>query len=89
MITAATLSGSALVFVLRPAIRNSRLSLILIIGVVAAHFLLASSFMLYFFHVPVRPGALPSVPVAKIVEAVVTALPGIKVNTSAGAAIVG
>lgn len=52
MITAATLSGMALVMILRPAIRNSRFSPILIVGVVAAHFLLACSFMLYFFHVP-------------------------------------
>lgn len=52
MITAATLSGTALVMVLRPAIKNSRFSLILVVGVVAAHFLLACSFMMYFFHVP-------------------------------------
>lgn len=72
VITAATLSGTALVFVLRPAIRNSRLSLILIVGIVAAHFLLACSFMLYFFHVP--GGAVSAATTAPIVVQVATAV---------------
>lgn len=38
--------------ILTPALRNSRLSLFLIIGILTAHFLLAAGFMLYFFHVP-------------------------------------
>lgn len=67
MITAATLSGTALVIVLRPAIRNSRFSLILLVGVVAAHFLLACSFMMYFFHVPGGQVASQTV-VEKLVE---------------------
>lgn len=52
VITAAFLSGSVLVFVLLPALRNSRVSLIIVIGIIAAHFVLAAGFMLYFFHVP-------------------------------------
>lgn len=38
--------------VLTPALRNSKLSLFLIIGILTAHFLLAAGFMLFFFHVP-------------------------------------
>ncbi|GAB0090501.1 Protein YIPF [Sergentomyia squamirostris] len=52
VITAALMSGSVLIFVMMPALRNSRLSLILILGIIGAHFLLAAGFMLYFFHVP-------------------------------------
>ncbi|XP_013108110.1 protein YIPF1 [Stomoxys calcitrans] len=52
VITAALLSGSVLIAVLTPALRNSKYSLFLIIGILAAHFLLAAGFMLYFFHVP-------------------------------------
>lgn len=52
VITATFLSGSVLVLVLTPALRVSRVSLILAAGIVGAHFLLATGFMLYFFHVP-------------------------------------
>lgn len=52
VISATFLSGSVLVLVLTPALRVSRVSLILAIGIVGAHFLLATGFMLYFFHVP-------------------------------------
>jgi len=52
VITATFLSGSVLVLVLTPALRVSRVSLILAAVIVGAHFLLASGFMLYFFHVP-------------------------------------
>lgn len=52
VITAALLSGSVLIAVLTPALRNSKISLFLIIGILGAHFLLAAGFMLCFFHVP-------------------------------------
>ncbi|CAD7086916.1 unnamed protein product [Hermetia illucens] len=52
VITAALLSGSVLIFVLTPALRNSNISLFLIAGILIAHFTLAAGFMLYFFHVP-------------------------------------
>lgn len=52
VITAALLSGSVLILILMPALRNSKYSLFLIIGIILAHFLLAAGFMLYFFHVP-------------------------------------
>lgn len=74
VITAATLSGTALVIVLRPAIKNSRYSMILIIGVVAAHFLLACSFMTYFFHVPGGAGQVASPTVQSVVENAVAAV---------------
>lgn len=52
MISATFLSGSVLVIVLSPALRVVRGSMMFAIGIVAAHFLLATGFMLYFFHVP-------------------------------------
>lgn len=52
VITATFLSGTVLVLVLTPALRVSRVSLILAAVIVGAHFLLATGFMLYFFHVP-------------------------------------
>ncbi|XP_011176792.1 protein YIPF1 [Zeugodacus cucurbitae] len=64
VITAALLSGSVLIFVLTPALRNSKLSLFLIIGILGAHFLLAAGFMLYFFHVPSSVVANGPVPAA-------------------------
>uniref|UniRef100_A0A1L8D906 Protein YIPF n=1 Tax=Nyssomyia neivai TaxID=330878 RepID=A0A1L8D906_9DIPT len=55
VMTAALMSGSVLIFVLMPALRNSKFSLILILVVIGAHFLLATGFMLFFFHVPDAP----------------------------------
>lgn len=52
VLSAALLSGSVLVLVLTPALRVSRGSLVFAAGIVAAHFVLAAGFMLYFFHVP-------------------------------------
>ncbi|XP_023303416.2 protein YIPF1 [Lucilia cuprina] len=52
VITAALLSGSVLIAVLTPALRNSKMSLFLIMAILGAHFLLAAGFMLCFFHVP-------------------------------------
>uniref|UniRef100_A0A034W9N0 Protein YIPF n=1 Tax=Bactrocera dorsalis TaxID=27457 RepID=A0A034W9N0_BACDO len=72
VITAALLSGSVLIFVLTPALRNSKLSLFLIIGILAAHFLLAAGFMLYFFHVP--SNVVANVPVPAALEAVTQAV---------------
>lgn len=72
VITAAFLSGSVLVFVLLPALRNSRVSLIIVVGIIAAHFILAAGFMLYFFHVPstddvVKPTVEPILVAAKAI----------------------
>uniref|UniRef100_A0A1A9WWX0 Protein YIPF n=1 Tax=Glossina brevipalpis TaxID=37001 RepID=A0A1A9WWX0_9MUSC len=58
VISAALLSGSVLIAVLTPALRNSKLSLFLIFGILSAHFLLAAGFMLYFFHVPSNTGSI-------------------------------
>jgi len=63
VITATFLSGSVLVLVLTPALRVSRISLILAAGIVGAHFLLATGFMLYFFHVPETLTATADIPV--------------------------
>ncbi|XP_030567499.1 protein YIPF1 [Drosophila novamexicana] len=52
VITAALLSGTVLIAVLTPALRNSKYSLFLIIGILSAHFILAAGFLLYFFHSP-------------------------------------
>ncbi|BFG02196.1 protein YIPF1 [Drosophila madeirensis] len=52
VITAALLSGTVLIAVLTPALRNSQFSLFLIIGILSAHVVLAAGFMLYFFHNP-------------------------------------
>ncbi|XP_017473140.1 PREDICTED: protein YIPF1 [Rhagoletis zephyria] len=71
VITAALLSGSVLIIVLTPALRNSKLSLFLIIGILGAHFLLAAGFMLYFFHVPSNSVAYAPAPAA--LEAVTNA----------------
>lgn len=49
---AALASGSVLIAVLSPSLRNSKISHLLMIGILLAHFLLAAGFMLYFFHVP-------------------------------------
>ncbi|XP_067637069.1 protein YIPF1 [Eurosta solidaginis] len=70
VITAALLSGSVLIIVLTPALRNSKLSLFLIIGILSAHFLLAAGFMLYFFHVP--SNSLSSAPITAALQAAVT-----------------
>lgn len=52
VISATFVSGSVLVLILSPALRVSQISLILASVIFAAHFLLATGFMLYFFHVP-------------------------------------
>ncbi|EDV91763.1 protein YIPF1 [Drosophila grimshawi] len=52
VITAAMLSGTVLIAVLTPALRNSQYSLFLIIGILGAHIVLAAGFLLYFFHNP-------------------------------------
>lgn len=52
VITAALLSGTVLIAVLTPALRNSQYSLFLIIGILSAHVVLAAGFLLYFFHSP-------------------------------------
>ncbi|EDW62617.1 protein YIPF1 isoform X2 [Drosophila virilis] len=52
VITAAMLSGTVLIAVLTPALRNSKYSLFLIIGILGAHIILAAGFLLYFFHSP-------------------------------------
>lgn len=52
VISAPLLSGSVLLLTLMPALRLSRHKLVLIIGIITCHWLLAAGFMLYFFHVP-------------------------------------
>lgn len=49
---AALSTGTVLIIVLSPALQNSDKSMLLIGGILAAHFLLAAGFMLHFFHVP-------------------------------------
>lgn len=63
VITAAVLSGSVLIYVLMPAIKQSPFYIILMMSVGVAHFILAAGFMLYFFHVPAsRIDTLPAAP---------------------------
>lgn len=50
VIIAAFLSGSVLLLTLLPPLRLSRHKLLLIIGIIACHSLLAVGFLLYFFH---------------------------------------
>ncbi|OWR55237.1 protein YIPF2 [Danaus plexippus] len=52
VLMAALVSGAVLIFWLLPALKKSKYSLILIGSILGFHFLLASGFMLYFFHVP-------------------------------------
>jgi len=52
VLTGAFLSGSVLINILMPSLKLSKYSFFLIIGIASAHFLLATGFMLYFFHVP-------------------------------------
>ncbi|XP_037031080.1 protein YIPF1 [Bradysia coprophila] len=66
VITATFLSGSVLVLVLTPALRVTRVSLILAAVIVGAHFLLATGFMLYFFHVP---ESLTTAPIPVVIPA--------------------
>ncbi|XP_017871764.1 PREDICTED: protein YIPF1 [Drosophila arizonae] len=64
VITAALLSGTVLISVLTPALRNSQYSLFLIIGILGAHIILAAGFLLYFFHSPPESAALMAKPTA-------------------------
>jgi hypothetical protein len=50
VLTAAFLSGSVLINILLPSLKASKYSFFIIIGIAAAHFLLAAGFMLKFFH---------------------------------------
>ncbi|KPJ21680.1 Protein YIPF1, partial [Papilio machaon] len=52
VLMAAFVSGAVLIFWLLPALRKSKYFLILVGSILAFHFLLATGFMLYFFHVP-------------------------------------
>ncbi|CAH2263852.1 jg21589 [Pararge aegeria aegeria] len=52
VLMAAFVSGAVLIFWLLPALKKSKYFLILIGSILAFHFLLATGFMLYFFHVP-------------------------------------
>ncbi|XP_023941775.1 protein YIPF1 [Bicyclus anynana] len=60
VLMAAFVSGAVLIFWLLPALKKSRYYLILIASILAFHFLLATGFMLYFFHVP-DTATVPSV----------------------------
>lgn len=50
--SAAFSTGTVLVIVLSPALQNSSKSVFLIGGILVAHLLLATGFMLHFFHMP-------------------------------------
>ncbi|CAK1589347.1 unnamed protein product [Parnassius mnemosyne] len=52
VLMAAFISGAVLIFWLLPALRKSRYFLIVVGSILAFHFLLATGFMLFFFHVP-------------------------------------
>ncbi|XP_017052279.1 protein YIPF1 [Drosophila ficusphila] len=79
VITAALLSGTVLIAVLTPALRNSQFSLFLIIGILSAHVVLAAGFLLYFFHSP------PESPLAAVAptSAAPAAAAGLKAVTQA------
>ncbi|KAH8341698.1 hypothetical protein KR074_006508 [Drosophila pseudoananassae] len=74
VITAALLSGTVLIAVLTPALRNSQFSLFLIIGILSAHIILAAGFLLYFFHSPpvVVSNGYPPIPSAPPAAALAT-----------------
>ncbi|GBP76224.1 Protein YIPF1 [Eumeta japonica] len=55
VLTAAFISGIVLIFWLLPALKKSRYFWIVTGCIMGFHFLLAASFMLYFFHDPNRP----------------------------------
>ncbi|KAJ8964023.1 hypothetical protein NQ314_005163 [Rhamnusium bicolor] len=52
VLVGAFISGSVLILTLMPALRLSKRKLLLTIGIISCHLLLAAGFMLYFFHVP-------------------------------------
>ncbi|XP_018579071.1 protein YIPF1 [Anoplophora glabripennis] len=52
VLIAAFISGSVLLLTLMPALRLSRHKLLLMLGIISCHLLLAIGFMLYFFHDP-------------------------------------
>lgn len=62
VLTGAFLSGSVLINVMRPSIRLSKFSIFLIVGIGVAHFILATTFMLYFFHVPATTSVVVNEP---------------------------
>ncbi|KAL7743414.1 hypothetical protein ACLKA6_008384 [Drosophila palustris] len=70
VITAAMLSGTVLIAVLTPALRNSQYSLFLIIGILSAHVVLAAGFLLYFFHSPPDTGLPVNPTPAPLVKAI-------------------
>lgn len=61
VLMAALVSGAVLIFWLLPALKKSKYFLILTGSILAFHFLLATGFMLYFFHVPDSPSKLIAV----------------------------
>lgn len=74
VITAALLSGTVLIAVLTPALRNSQFSLFLIIGILGAHVVLAAGFLLYFFHSPPDVVAVTPAPAAAAAPAALKAV---------------
>ena len=52
VMTGAFLSGSVLISSLMPSLKLSKFTIFLIVGIAAAHLILAAGFMLYFFHFP-------------------------------------
>lgn len=81
VIVAAFLSGSVLLLTLLPSLRLSKYKLVLIIGIIGCHTLLAAGFMLYFFHVP------PSTIIGNVTAAPAIVVPVPTVNASASPAV--
>ncbi|XP_064555420.1 protein YIPF1 isoform X2 [Drosophila montana] len=81
VITAALLSGTVLIAVLTPALRNSKFSLFLIIGILGAHIILAAGFLLYFFHSPPEAALAAKPTPAPLLKA---ALPKLSTQAVAG-----
>nr|CAI5841954.1 unnamed protein product [Callosobruchus analis] len=67
VIVATFISGSVLLLTVLPALRLSKHKIMLTLGILGCHLLLAAGFMLYFFHVP---NTLPVIPPTKVVETI-------------------
>ncbi|CAH1983402.1 unnamed protein product [Acanthoscelides obtectus] len=65
------ISGSVLFLTVLPALRLSKHKIMLTLGILGCHLLLAAGFMLCFFHVP---NTLPVIPPTKVVETVTKAV---------------
>lgn len=55
VLIATFISGSVLLLTVMPALRLSKYKILMCLGILFCHLLLAAGFMLYFFHVPTLP----------------------------------